>query len=327
MNGAPSGMTATISPTSVTSGGSATLNISTTSSVAAGTYSLTMTGTATSGSHTAALSVTVTATAANDFSIAVSPSSLSIAQGGSGSATIGTATTSGSAQSVSLSVSGVPAGVTATITPSSVTSGQNATLSLVVSSGAPVGAYTVTVTGIAASGSHVATVGLTVSSSGNCTMESNLITNGGFETGAATPWVLTAGVLNSNLSEPPHAGSWDAWLDGYGTTHTDSAYQTISIPSGACSATLSFWLHINTSERTKTVAYDTLKVQVRNSSNAVLTTLATYSNLNKSTGYVQKSFDLSAFAGQTVRVYFLGAEDSSLQTSFVLNDIAVSITQ
>ena len=271
--------------------------------------------------------MTVTAAAANDFSIAVSPTSLSIAQGLSGSATISTATTSGSAQNVSLTVSGVPAGVTATATPNSVSSGQSATLSLAVSSSAVAGTYTLTVTGTAASGSHAATLGLTVSAGGSCTLQSNLITNGGFETGSATPWVMTAGVLNNLASEPAHTGTWDAWLDGYGATHTDFAYQQISIPSGACSATLSFWLHINTSERSRTVAYDTLNVQVLNTAGAVLSSLATYSNLNRSTGYVQKSFNLSAFAGQTIRIYFRGAEDSSLQTSFVLDDIAVNITQ
>ncbi|MYW21495.1 hypothetical protein GT039_39525, partial [Streptomyces sp. SID2955] len=53
-------------------------------------------------------------------------------------------------------------------------------------------------------------------------------------------------------------------------------------------------------------------------------TLATYSNANAATGYSQKSFDLSAYAGQTVTLKFNGAEDSSLQTSFVVDDTAVT---
>ncbi|HEY6016662.1 MAG TPA: hypothetical protein VIU16_07745, partial [Gaiellaceae bacterium] len=51
-------------------------------------------------------------TATNDFSISASPSSLSLQQGGSGTSTISTAVTSGSAQTVSLSASGQPAGTT-----------------------------------------------------------------------------------------------------------------------------------------------------------------------------------------------------------------------
>jgi hypothetical protein len=67
-----------------------------------------------------------------------------------------------------------------------------------------------------------------------------------------------------------------------------------------------------------------LQVQIRNSSNTVLATLATYSNLNANSTYVLKTFDLSAYRGQTIRVYFLGTEDSSLQTSFVIDDTAVN---
>jgi hypothetical protein len=51
-----------------------------------------------------------------------------------------------------------------------------------------------------------------------------------------------------------------------------------------------------------------------------------YSNLNKATGYSQKTFNVSAFAGQTVALLFTGTEDSSLQTSFVIDDTALSVS-
>jgi aminopeptidase S len=53
------------------------------------------------------------------------------------------------------------------------------------------------------------------------------------------------------------------------------------------------------------------------------TTLATYSYLNKSTSYVQKSLNVLAYKGKTVTVKFLGQEDSSLQTSFVIDDASL----
>jgi hypothetical protein len=154
-----------------------------------------------------------------------------------------------------------------------------------------------------------------------------LLGNPGFENGSASPapWVPTAGVIDGSASEPAHGGAWKAWLDGYGSTHTDTLYQQITIPSGA-TASLTFWLHIDTGENTTTTAFDTLKVQIRNSSNTVLSTLATYSNLNKAAGYSQKTFDVSSFQGQTVRVYLLGTEDSSAQTSFVVDDFALTAT-
>ena len=151
-----------------------------------------------------------------------------------------------------------------------------------------------------------------------------LLANPGFESGAVS-WTQTAGVIDSSTGEAPHSGSWKAWLDGYGTTHTDTLYQDVTISSTVTSATLSFWLHIDTAETTTATAYDTLKVQVRNTAGTVLSTLATYSNLNKNTGYVQKSFDVTSFKGQTIRVYFLASEDSSLQTSFVVDDTAVNV--
>jgi aminopeptidase S len=68
--------------------------------------------------------------------------------------------------------------------------------------------------------------------------------------------------------------------------------------------------------------YDTVKVQVVDGSTT--TTLATYSNLNKSTTYTQKTFNVLAYKGKTITVKFLGNEDSSLQTSFVVDDVALT---
>jgi subtilisin family serine protease len=146
-----------------------------------------------------------------------------------------------------------------------------------------------------------------------------LLLNRGFESGSAN-WTATAGVITNSTGQTPRTGSWYAWLDGYGTTHTDSLFQQITVPASANTVTLSFWLKINSSETTTVTQFDTLRVQIRNSSNTVLTTLATYSNLNETTGYVLKTFDITAFKGQTIRIYFLGVEDSSLQTSFVIDD-------
>ena len=108
-----------------------------------------------------------------------------------------------------------------------------------------------------------------------------LLGNPGFENGAnAAPWTTTAGVIDNTAGEPSHSGAWKAWLDGYGTTHTDTLAQTVTLPATLTTAALNFYLHIDTAETTKTAANDTLKVQIRNSSGTVLTTLATYSNLN-----------------------------------------------
>jgi len=99
----------------------------------------------------------------------------------------------------------------------------------------------------------------------------------------------------------------------------------VAIPAGKTSASLTFYLHIDTAETTTSTAYDKLNVQVLNSSGTVLKTLATYSNLNKASGYALKTFDLSAYIGQTVTIKFTGTEDSSQQTSFVLDDVNLNV--
>ncbi|MFE4630471.1 M1 family metallopeptidase [Streptomyces mirabilis] len=150
----------------------------------------------------------------------------------------------------------------------------------------------------------------------DCT-PAQVVTNGGFESGTS-PWTQSSStVITSRSGQSAHGGTSFAWLDGVGSTHTDTLSQSVTIPSGCSSATLTFWLHIDTAETTSSTAYDKLTAKIGS------TTLATYSNLNKATGYVQKSFDVSAFAGQTVSLAFTGTEDSSLQTSFVLDDIAL----
>jgi hypothetical protein len=68
---------------------------------------------------------------------------------------------------------------------------------------------------------------------------------------------LVSGVLCtqqlSASSESPHAGTWFAWLDGYGTSHTDTASQSVAIPSGKTTATLQYYLHIDSTKRQRPI--------------------------------------------------------------------------
>ncbi|MBM7080804.1 M28 family peptidase [Micromonospora humida] len=254
-------------------------------------------------------------TPTNDFSVAVSPTAGGVARGGSTTATVSTATTSGSAQTVALSASGAPSGVSVSFSPSSVTSGGSATMTVSASSSASLGTFTLTVTGTG-SATRTASYTLTVTGgTGSCT-GGQVVGNGGFESGTS-PWTATTGVITNSSSQPARTGSYKAWLNGNGSTSTDTLSQSVTVPAGCSSYTLAFYLHIDTAERTTTVAYDKLVVQVGS------TTLATYSNLNKASGYTLRSFDVGAYAGQTVTLKFTGTEDSSLQTSFVIDDVTL----
>jgi hypothetical protein len=315
----PSGVTASFGTNPTT--GSSVVTFTASSTATTGTSSVTITGTSGTLSHTTSISLTVSATATPNFSLSASPSSLSVTQGSSGSSTITVTPSGGFTGSVSLSNSALPSGVTASFGTNPTTS--TSVLTFTASSTATTGTSTITITGVSGTLSHTTTISLTINPTGGGT--TNLIVNGGFETGAASPWTLTAGVLNNSTAEPAHTGTWDAWLDGYGTTHTDTAAQTVAITAGKTSATLVFWLHIDTAETTTTTAFDTLRVQVLNTGGTVLATLGTFSNLNKAAGYQQHSFSLNSFIGQTVVIKFTGTEDTSLQTSFVLDDIALNV--
>ena len=144
-----------------------------------------------------------------------------------------------------------------------------------------------------------------------------LLTNGGFEV-SASPWVGSGtGYFYTVNGSAPQAGTGYIYF-GVNNSISGQSYQTVSIPTTA-TGTLTFWLNVTSSETTTSTQYDKLFVEVRNSSGTLLSTLATYSNLNKvaaATTYSQKSFNVAAYKGQTVRIQFRSTMDSSITTTF-----------
>ncbi|MCP8998475.1 S8 family serine peptidase [Pseudarthrobacter sp. RMG13] len=148
----------------------------------------------------------------------------------------------------------------------------------------------------------------------------NLLLNPGFESGAASWTSDHADTFETGTSA--RTGSGFAGLNGWGQATSYTLDQAFAVPSTVATASLSFYLKVQSDETTSSAAYDTLRVQAV--SNGVTTTLATYSNLNESAGYLQKQLDLSAYKGKSVTLRFLGVEDSSLGTYFYLDDTAVT---
>ncbi|MGV9907473.1 M4 family metallopeptidase, partial [Streptomyces sp. NPDC003388] len=237
-------------------------------------------------------------------------SGVTVTSPGNQSSAVGTAVSlqvqasSTNSGALTYSATGLPAGLSI-----------NSSTGLISGTPTTAGTYSATVTVKDATGATgTAAFTWTVSTSGGGCSSTQLLANPGFESGN-TGWT-NSGVINNDTREPAHGGSYTAWLNGWGSAHTDTLSQTVTIPAG-CKATLTFYLHIDTAESGSTV-YDKLTVTAGSK------TLATYSNANAASGYSQKSFDLSSLAGQTVTLKFTGVEDAYLATDFVVDDTALT---
>src|SRR5207247_2330724 len=115
------------------------------------------------------------------------------------------------------------------------------------------------------------------------------IVNGGFEV-SSSPWVGSgSGFFYIASGNYPHSGTGYVYF-GVNNSVSGQAYETVSIPSTA-TGSLTFWLNVTSDEGTTTTSYDKLYVEVRDTAGNLLSTLATYSNLNKGSAgvYSQKS--------------------------------------
>jgi uncharacterized membrane protein len=312
-SGQPGGVTISFNPASLSAGGSSTMTASVAAATTPGTYPITVTGTGATGTHSTTVSVTVTPAPPSDFSMSANPASLTVAQGTSGTATIGTAVLSGGAQTVSLSASGQPAGTTISFSPSSVTAGGASTMTVSVGAATATGGYTITVTGTGTTATHTTTVALTV------TTAPQGVANGGFETGTLSSWTASGAFL-PRVSTTAHTGGSSAQIGSASPVNGNSTLtQSVAIPAG--NSRLTFWYQPHC---TDTVTYDQIQAQIRSASG---TTLATALNVCPTgTAWTQVTFDTSAYAGQTVVLWFNDHDDGYAgdPTYFLLDDVAVA---
>jgi Putative Ig domain len=231
---------------------------------------------------------------------------------GNQTGTVGTAVSlqmsaSGGAPPYTWLATGLPAGLSI-----------NSSSGLISGTPTTAASYTVTVTATdTANTTGTRQFGWTISPSGGGGCSGQKLSNPGFESGS-TGWTATSGVINTDGAHS-RSGTGYAWLDGYGTTHTDTlSHSSVSIPSG-CSANLTYYLWISSQEGTSH-AYDTLTLTVNG------TTVQSFSNVNKGSTYVQRSVNLSSYAGQTITLKWTGTEDYSLATSFFIDDTALNLS-
>jgi len=155
-----------------------------------------------------------------------------------------------------------------------------------------------------------------------------LLANTGFEAGTS-PWVLTgstAAIQCGSGTYLPYAGSCLATLNGGATASTDTASQTVTIPSGKTSATLTFRLYINVQGTQSVAAVDRLHVQVFDTAGNLLGTPKSFTNLQASSGYINRTVDMTPYLGQTVKIRFDGVTVGlPTQTIFELDNVTLNV--
>jgi len=158
---------------------------------------------------------------------------------------------------------------------------------------------------------------------------SERIGNGGFETGSAAPWVessaLGGSMIFSNPPLPvtPHGGMYAVWMGGYPSAQ-DTISQTITLPITGTMATLMYWWHMRTDEL-PIAARDVMTVTVKSAGGATLQVLQTLDNRSTENQWTQSTFNLAAYAGQTVQIHFHATASSDpVLTNFFIDDVSLS---
>ena len=160
LQGAPAGVSASFTPSSLAPGqGSATLTLQAAAQATPGVYQLTVVGMA---SITRTARLTLEVRIPPDFLIALNPSSVSVAQGGTATVRVTISAIGGFNEAVALSATNLPQGVSASFNPSSIRPGEESQLTLPVGTQVPSGGYTLTIQGTAGSLSRAASLSLQV---------------------------------------------------------------------------------------------------------------------------------------------------------------------
>jgi hypothetical protein len=151
---------------------------------------------------------------------------------------------------------------------------------------------------------------------------SGLISNGGFESSGT--WVYSGSSHPTRSSSQAHSGKYSLKVGLSSKQQGDAiAYQMVSIPASAHSATLSFyyWPVSNDSS-----TYGWQEADVIDSSGNVLQQL--FVNTTDDQTWIQMTFDLSAYAGQTIGIQFLDHEESNgaaYYTYMYVDDVALTV--
>ena len=324
-SGLPTGVTASFSPTSIAKpgSGSSTLTLTASSSAAVGTYTITVTGTGGGITHTTTVSLVVSTGGTPSFTLTPNPTSLTVQPGSSGTSTITAAISGGFDSAIALSASGMPTGVTASFSPTSIAApgSGSSTLILAASSSAVAGTYTINVIGTGAGGVVAnTTVSLTIPAA-----STNLITNGGFETGNFNGWTIGGADTPKVTTAQVDSGKYSALLGSTTAPEVNGnsyIYQTIAIPSTATKVTLNFYYWPATND---TISYAYQEALILNTSGKTLAQVLKVADNGR--GWKEITYDLTSYAGETIEIYF-GVHGNGYSSDYIymyLDNVSVTV--
>ncbi|GAA3429073.1 M4 family metallopeptidase [Streptosporangium sandarakinum] len=264
----------------------------------------------------------------SDFSLTLNPQTVSAQPGQRSTVAVTTQTTSGSAQRVTFSASGLPSGATASFDPASVTSGGSSTMTITVPAGVSSGSHKVIVTGDGSGLDRTAALVLTVGAAGGIvfddTFETSLnwtanpsgtdtATAGRWERGVPqptssgqTPLQLTAFAGRNDLVTGRLAGAsaGDYDIDG-GTTTVRSP--EITLPPGKLTLTFSWYLaHLDNA-----TGDDFFQLRVLSGTSSTLVFRRLGSPVGRPGAWQAATIDLSGYAGKPVRLLFEAADNAT----------------
>jgi uncharacterized protein YkwD len=156
---------------------------------------------------------------------------------------------------------------------------------------------------------------------------SDLIANGGVESGLS-PWQKTSTGGNGVVSSArAHSGGNSMALCGYNSCN-DQVWQVVTLPTSFTKLTLSYWEY-STTQEASTYCYDAFHSRIRSSTGVLLATVRSACNSNSS-GWTQTTVDLTStlgpYKGKQVEVYFQGTTNTLRPSTFYVDDVSLTAT-
>jgi hypothetical protein len=225
-SGLASGVTASFGTNPTT--GSSVLKLTASASATTGTDTVTVKGT--SGALTATTTIVLTVNPPPTFTLSVSPTSLTVTQGASGTPTITVTGQNGFIGSVSLTASGLPSGVTASFAANPAS--ESSVLTLTASSTATIGTATVTIKGTSGSLTASTSIALTVGCTPTTITPYISINGGSTWTEESSTTVSSTSTVVDLGPKPVSGGSW-SWTGPNKYTSTERQINSVPLTVGA----------------------------------------------------------------------------------------------